>query len=868
MKNIEKLFAIGMLIFAVGFNLWLYRLEPTALIDPNDNTFQFALVERTNQMWDFAKAECSRTPLTFPVCFAGYLVDHWVPNWAQGYNLPYYYSHIPQIAIVSTWRFISLFTSHISLFSYYHWIIYLLLCLFPIPVFFAFRTIKAPWLVAGIAAVLATHLSTDGLYGLDPPSFLWRGYGLSSQLFAMIWFPMAIAYAYRYFGSKESTITYEIRNALGPLGEGLSFIQHIMPMQKAKSAAGEKGLQRHQAEIQKHYNSETSLETRRIFWKAVIFMVLTIAGHLGIGIMALMSAGFLSISAPLTAFLLRLPLEDIVALLINKITRLTLLAGSSIFFLSYWIIFSFTGTNYHNFSFWDPIWKFNSYGWHEIISYLFNGDLFDFGRFPVFTGLVLTGLFITFLHTTNTSPDEDLRSTNNDVGTNDKENHKSNIINHKSYSLTPFAYLFIFWLIFFFGRTTWKGLIDLIPGMKEVHLSRFIVGLHMAGIFLAPLGVGWIIDRISGWTKGFLSRKLLPEKETSDIPIFTILNISIALTITYIVARPIYAQTIVYNELNERLIRQANENYLRLEQSVNGLFSKLRSLPPGRIFAGRGGGYGKSFEVAETPMFMHLSTYGLQTVLWLPETWSPNSDTEQYFSEDVESNYDLYNIRYVVAPPTVTPKSFWTLIAEDPFWKLYETTATGYISTATKPAVISTSKFNYINIVHQWIQSANHEKKLFPELRFTDTIEPTMPAFRMIDEVTYGLRDGSEHNLFAEPPTYGETNHDAGVITGSQSSYGDMIYKARVQVGKECKGCIAILKHSDHPNWRVTINGRSVDRFTVFPFFVGTALPGEGTYDIEYRYQPNTLKIVLLVMALLTGGILLTGYTVNKLQRR
>lgn len=845
MKRAEKIVAIAMLMFSIGLNLWLYRLEPTARIDPNDNTFQFALVDRTNQIWDFAKTECSKSPVTFFVCFSGYLVDHWVPNWAQGYNLPYYYSHIPQIAIVASWRILTLFTSQLSLFSYYHWIIYFLLCFFPLTVFLAMRVIRLPWLISGIGAVLAAHVSTDGLYGLDPPSFLWRGYGLSSQLFAMIWLPLAIAYAYRYFQSNELTLSEEIRAALKPF-KGVMDHLHRFFLQ----SGSQKTSRRRTPEMDSsaEHNPHTSL-----LWRAVFFMTLTIAGHLGIGVMALMSAGFLAISAPVMSFLLRSPLENIVGLLINKITRLGLVAGTSIFFLSYWIIFSFTGSDYHNFSFWDPIWKFNSYGWQEVLRYLFNGDLFDFGRLPVFTGLVLIGMFVVLIgeKLTAGNPSVSLRAS----GKKDADSPGDQPLT-TSYPLAPFAFLFIFWLAFYFGRTTWNGLIDLIPGMKEVHLSRFIVGVHMAGIFLAPIGLGWILEEIIRRISMFLSKKLNAGKSSEKLPVFTVIRLSTAFLIIYAVARPIYGQTILYNELNERLIRQANENVQKSEANVDALFTKLRNLPPGRIFAGRGGGYGKAFEIAETPMFMHISTYGLPTVLWLPETWSPNSDTEQYFSEDQESNYDLYNIRYVVAPHSVTPKPFWTLIAENPFWNLYETTATGYITTATRPAVISTSKYNYINIVHQWIQSDNHVNKYFPELRFSDSIEPTIPAFKMVDEVTYELRDGSQHNLFAEPPTYGETAHDAGIVAGSQSSTGDMIYRARVQVGKNCERCIAILKHSDHPNWRVTINGRPAERFTVFPFFIGITLPGEGTYDIEYRYQPNTLKIILLVLAGVTGVIL------------
>ena len=57
--RIECTISLIILLFAIGVNLWLYRLEPTATIDPNDNTFQYALVDRTNQIWDFAKKSCT-----------------------------------------------------------------------------------------------------------------------------------------------------------------------------------------------------------------------------------------------------------------------------------------------------------------------------------------------------------------------------------------------------------------------------------------------------------------------------------------------------------------------------------------------------------------------------------------------------------------------------------------------------------------------------------------------------------------------------------------------------------------------------------------------------------------------------------------
>jgi len=740
-----------MLLFAVGFNLWLYRLEPTSLVDPNDNAFQFALVDRTNQIWDFAQQRCATengkrktangvfNPMRFPFTFClfqfTFLLDHWVPNWAEGYNLPYYYSHIPQIAIVSSYRLLTFFSQfqisnfkfQISLFTYYHWVIYLLMSLFPVSVFLALRVIKLPWLATGIGAVLASQISTDGLYGLDPPSFLFRGWGLSSQLFAMIWLPLAIAYAWKY------------------ISEGTSFM------------------------------------------KAVFFLVATTMGHLGIGYIALLSLLPLGLAKP---------------------KKLVLLGATVLFFLSYWIVPIFLTNDYHNVSFWDPVWKFDSFGWRLTMDRLFNGELFDWGRFPTITLLVFVGLFVS----------------------------------------RPFGLLFVFWLLLYFGRATWGGLIDLVPGMSEFHLSRFIVGLHLAGLFLIPIAISWLVS-------------FVPKQFPRVFCYFVIL------LLCYFV---IYPQTIRYAQHNDFLIKQANENYKKVLPDLDTLFSVFKELPPGRIYPGRGGNWGKDFKVAETTMFMHLSTYGLPVTLWLPETWSPNSDVEQYFNDNYLSHYALFGIRYVVTPPSVSPKPFWKLLKETTTWKLYsvipasepesrqdqnwipgqarDDNTGAYIAGGVRPAIVSSSKLNYINLVHLWIQSEAHEKGLYPELTFAKDFprKTGLPNFRMLDEVTYQVPDGSTHNLFTEPPVY-MTGTEPDVKILSESREADMIFHAKVEVGKNCTECIVVLRQSSHPNWQVTIDGKPTDHITVFPFYVAVGV-SPGTHEIIFSYQPSGLKIFLLVL--------------------
>ncbi len=833
MKNIEKYMALCMLLFAIVFNLWIYRLEPTAKTDPNDNTFQFALVDRTNQIWDFALKNCSSQKegshpawgwkdAILPFCHLSSLADHWVPNWAEGYNLPYYYSHLPQIAIVASWKLFSIISQYlnisISLFQYYHVIIYLLLSFFPLSVFVALRVIRLPWLTAGFGALIATHVSTDGLYGLDPPSFLWRGYGLSSQLFAMISLPLAIAYAWRFFQNNESRI--------------------MLP---------------------------------------VFFLAATTTGHLGIGIIAFLSVGIFTLSQILaTCFIsLKNPLKsstcinsvnDRKNILIEQSKKLLMLYGGVLLLLGYWIIPALLDNNFHNISVWDPIWKFNSYGAGEILKNLFNGDLFDFGRLPILTLLTFIGFFAAlgkdagrhaFLRLAT------LFGIRADRGNGERLGRDTqNAVPTSAYF--PFAFLFIFWLLMYFGRTTWGGLIDLVPGIKEFHLSRFIVGVQLAGLFLAPIGINELL-KLGTKCLGLLK---LPYK------------LSFVVLVGFVVLS-VYPQTIRYASHNDVLIRQANDNYQKVESDVDELLQTLHALQasqPGRVFAGRGGSWGRDFRVAETPYYLHLSTYGIPTVLWLPQTWSPNSDTEQYFSENRPEDYVLYNIRYVVTPNgepaspagrLVEPQPFWKPLKESPSWKLYEVTnviPAGYITTGVRPAIVSSSKENFLNVVRLWIQSDFPKQGLYPQLTFNKDFPRNtgLPNFRMLDEVTYKVPDGSMHNLFSEIPNYQLPSASSQLpVIISQESTQDMIFKAKVEVKENCKECIIILKQTFHPSWRVTIDAKRVKPFTVFPFFTAIEIR-EGTHDVVFSYQHFLLKQALLLISILS----LTALGILKILRQ
>jgi hypothetical protein len=845
MNKLERIIALGMLLFAIGFNLWLYRAEPTGMVDPNDNAFQYALVDRTNQIWDYADRICPQGFFSLPssaFCHLELLIDHWVPNWAEGYNLPYYYSHVPQIVIVGTYRLLSVFrlpSSAFSIFQYYHWLIYFLLCFFPISVFLSLRILKQPWLTAGIGALLASHISTDGLYGIDPESFLWRGWGLSSQLFAMIFMPLALAYAIRWMNDK-----YTAENGVGEqfFKELKICLQKIVRINHTANLHLVRGKEHQDSDIRNRASLKNSLPNPRAheFLYAIVFITATTMGHLGLGLMLFLSLPVIALTQPLLSFLHQSSLKHIWEESKTAGIKTLLLALPPLVLLSYWIIPTILHGAYHNVSFWDPVWKFNSYGAKEILVNLFNGSLFDWGRLPIYTTLVFIGFFICLLWgwrvaRTGGSPSSDRNPAK--CYDNLEKEQESYICGQKTHENCievcgmrtsdgekcvtgpALSFLFLFFLLLYFGKTTWGGILDFIPSMSEFHQHRFIVGVHLVGLFLAPIGLSFLVQII--WRGGIKFSKIASralqfirmkykktdnqQKSRPSISLsraadrenlcYAASQIGVTLLLLILILPPIYKQTMDYGTYNQTLIEKANATYLTQKADAELLLQTLQELiknNPGRVFAGRGGSWGKNFQIAETSYFMHLSTYGIPTVLWLPQTWSNNSDTEQYFSEDNQSHYDLYNIRYVVTPPDTKPQPFWTLIKETDHWKLYEIqntevgkqktenpssdipaspaggrspSSSSYITSGVSPSVVYSDKLSFGNVIRLWIQSPYPGKSIFPELNLTHSDSSAsqgealrskiiLPHFRMIDEASYQTPDGKTHSLFAEPPQY------------------------------------------------------------------------------------------------------------------
>jgi hypothetical protein len=539
---------------------------------------------------------------------------------------------------------------------------------------------------------------------------------------------------------------------------------------------------------------------------AFLFLTLTTAGHLGIGIIGLLSTiPFLFLDLNKTNLIAR-----------GK-TLFVIYIGHMIA-LAYWIIPVFLYTDYHMVSFWDPIWKFDSYGWYEVGRQLVAGEIFDWKRAPIITFYVILGFFVLLADS----------------------------------SLFPFALSFLLMMLIYFGRNTWGGLVDFVPGMKDFHMHRFVVGVHIASIFLIPSALEALFKLIIKFKEKLINliSKLLGSDRTGNINTsFTVIIYLFTLSLLSVAVYYTVRQTVDYASFNNRWIGEANKAFQYDEKNFYALTDYLETLPPARTYAGRPGNWGHQFRLGSSQLYMLLSAYGFDVSQFLPETWSPMSENDQNFDERYLKDYELLNLKYIVSTENhgfpeeaVMDKKF------GPF-ELYKVPTSGWFDVVTSPMLVKTDKTNFINLVHYWHRGFPRTWKMHPFITLKDIETPyrMQRIIEMKDEVTYE-ENRSEKNIFSDFPFVFPESTPSGKIINEKVT--KQTYSSTVEVPENCKDCMIMFKMSYHPNWKASVDGKNAATYSVFPFYLAVKAES-GTHEIVFTHKPNNLKIIVLTIQIL-----------------
>ncbi len=174
----EGILAWAFVAGAIAFNAWYLLPEATINVPKlNDGVLHVLSLRR---MIVAIRAEQDPT-------------DPWFAPVTTGYPLFHYYQHLPFLPPA----LVAVVFRGVGVATVFNWTTYLLLCVFPLSIYWSMRRFGFPRIAAALSALVAPLLSTAGLFGFDDLSYVWLGYGLYTQLWAMVLVGPALAQGYR-----------------------------------------------------------------------------------------------------------------------------------------------------------------------------------------------------------------------------------------------------------------------------------------------------------------------------------------------------------------------------------------------------------------------------------------------------------------------------------------------------------------------------------------------------------------------------------------------------------------------------------------------------------------------------------------------
>lgn len=625
--------------------------------------------------------------------------DFWLPGIGLGYPLAHHYQHLPYLppALLAT-----LSSGAFSPTDAYLLLRYLLLAAFPAALYWAAVRFGLPHLAAGGAAAAAPVLATNGLFGFDVGSYIWRGSGLYTQAWAMVLMPPALA---------ETWAVVQRRGR---------------PVLAAVLLAG------------------------------------VVLSHLVLGYATLLTVA---------AFLVLSPRTDPPWRRLRALAPVALLLGACI---AYFAVPFLADRAFLNRSVWEPPWKYDSFGAPQVLAMALRGELFDAGRFPALTLLVGVGVAASLWHWR-------------------QEGYRAVL-----------AVLAV-WLALYAGRPTWGPLLDLLPMARELHLHRMIAGVHLGGLLLAGIGLRALFTT--------------PLPAVGRLPLVVVAAAAGALLLA-----TAYHERTGYLQTNLSWMAQSRAAASREAGDLAALVDRLRSLPPGRVYAGLATNWGAGYRVGQVPVYALLQTAGLDCLGYLYHALSLNSEAQVWFDERRAEHYELFNVRYVVAPAGHQVPSFLVPVARFGRHQLYRSQASGYFQVVHTTEPLRLDRALWRQAVERFMASGLPAASVLPQVQLAGAGGDLAP-----------LAAAEGRPPPAPPP---------GRVTAEEAGPG-----ALAALAETTAPALLAVKVTYHPGWEVRVDGAPVRPVMLLPSLVGVPLPG-GVHRVELVYRPPAVRAWLQALAL------------------
>ncbi len=412
----------------------------------------------------------------------------------------------------------------------------------------------------------------------------------------------------------------------------------------------------------------------------------------------------------------------------------------------------------------------NGYGAGRVIAWLVSGQLLDAGRIPVITVFAGIGLGVACARARRDASSRAL--------------------------LVALALC----LILSFGRTTFGGLVDLIPGSGDLFFRRFMMGVQLASVLLAGIGAAWSGRTIwSLSSRGWPGRLLQPNRTAPAV---------FAMAAMTVVLAPAWLQLRSLDNRSATTIEAQRTADAIQGGQVDRLVAVIRQGGGGRVYAGMPSNWGMSFTVGAVPVFKYLESRDVDEVGYTLRTASLMTDPEYFFDERAPGDYQLFGIHYLILPPWRAPPVPAHLVMRAGPYSLWTTGVRGYVHLGTVVGTLAADRTTVGARSVALLHSNLAQRQAFLRVSYrASRAAGSLPVAR------------------AGPPT--------GSVTGETDNLRGGLVSARVAMRRPG---VAVLSASFDPGWRLTIDGHAARTVMIAPAVVGAAV-GPGSHTLVFRYE-------------------------------
>ena len=309
-------------------------------------------------------------------------------------------------------------------------------------------------------------------------------------------------------------------------------------------------------------------------WLAALVLGLTICLHLLTGYLALCCVGVFVVVAPRE--------------ILRRLGRAAIVVGGALLASAWMLVPLLTDAGWTvNDEFSRGTIYYDSFGARKILVWLGTGDLLDRGRLPLITVLAGVGLVFAIVQARRREPPRVV------IG------------------------LGLVSMVLFFGRPTLGFVIDLLPGGGDLFLRRFINGVHLAALYLAGLGLMFLVNLLMG----LLRRWKVPSKAV----------IAIAVVVAALLVTPAVIERVSYERQGGRWIDEQTRFEATDGVGYEALVERTRDLGPGRIFSEQRGPSVSRYRIGQVPTFAALLNLQADAIGFTRPTWSLASPAEYRF---------------------------------------------------------------------------------------------------------------------------------------------------------------------------------------------------------------------------------------------